>query len=107
MAVVRAEHLIEQLERLAPGDPLRKLVDEMQAYIERQRVDIERLRVEKAERDAPVWLPLKRAAGVAGVPYETARAWAAAGWIESDKDGGRVIVNVTDLIARCARLTAK
>src|ERR1700704_2024562 len=67
-------------------------------------LDNERLRAEKAERDAPVWLPLKLAAYRAELPYEKARAWAArailAGCVnEARKDGGRVMVNVTALIA--------
>jgi hypothetical protein len=94
MDAARAEHLIEQL---AADNPLRMLVDAL-------RIDNERLRAEKAERDAPVWLPLKLAAYRAELPYEKARAWAArailAGCVnEARKDGGRVMVNVTALIA--------
>src|SRR3979490_2928945 len=58
-----------------------------------------------AEKDDPgVWLPLKAAAADAGVPYETARSWAAANKIESRRDGGRVFVGVNSLIDRLKRL---
>jgi hypothetical protein len=80
------------------------LVGDLLATIEALRVDNEALRAKLVARDTAVWLPLKKAAGEVKMPYETARAWAAAGLIESDKDGGRVVVNVTDLLARLLRL---
>jgi hypothetical protein len=63
---------------------------------------------EKAERDAPQWLVIKRAADKAGCTYEKARAWAAqaikAGRSnEARKDGGQVSVNTTALIAHLRR----
>jgi len=58
-----------------------------------------------AEKDnLGVWLPLKAAAADAGVPYETARSWAATKKIESRRDGGRVFVGVNSLIDRLKRL---
>ena len=90
------------------GEPLGETptqdADSLHATIEGLRIDNEALRAALAARNTAVWLPLKKAAGEANMPYETARAWAAAGLIESDKDGGRVIVNLTDLIARLLRL---
>jgi hypothetical protein len=50
---------------------------------------------------------LKIASFEGAVPYETARAWAAAGLFEAYKDGGRIIANVTSLIASRVRLTGK
>jgi hypothetical protein len=52
MDAARDAHLIEQLERLAPSDPLRLIAQAMQAEIVGMRAQI-------AELNKPVWLPLK------------------------------------------------
>ena len=66
-----------------------------------------RLIQEKAEREAPQWLTLKRAADKAGCTYERARAWAAlaikAGRSNEARKDGRITVNTTALIARLRR----
>jgi hypothetical protein len=45
--------------------------------IENLQAQVWRLTAEKVERDTPQWLPIKRAAPVAGCSYEWARSWAA------------------------------
>jgi hypothetical protein len=74
------------------------------ALVESLRLDNARLRAAAAPA---VWRPLKIASFEGAVPYETARAWAAAGLFEAYKDGGRIIANVTSLIASRVRLTGK
>jgi hypothetical protein len=74
------------------------------ADVARLQADVHRLEAEKAERDVPVWLTLKRAAHKAGCRYDRAAAFArraiAAGRLnEARKVGGRVSVNFTALIA--------
>jgi hypothetical protein len=91
-----------------------EIVTGLQRTIDELRLDMRRENWRRlvaaqaaAVRDAEVWLPLKTGAHDAGVKYETARAWAARGLIKSDKDGGRVIVELGSLIARRLRLTGK
>jgi hypothetical protein len=67
------------------------------------QLKIARLQAECAPAE---WLPLKTAAYEAGVPYWKAQEWAAAGWFESFKEG-RVVANLTSLIACRVRLTGK
>jgi hypothetical protein len=92
--VARADaHLIA---RLAPDDPLRLRFEALQA-------DNARYRADEAERKAPVWLTLKRAADRAACHEEWARSWAAraiaAGRANEARKDGRVLVNVTAMIA--------
>ncbi|MGY4293104.1 hypothetical protein AB7Z32_12085 [Bradyrhizobium sp. 482_C4_N1_1] len=61
-------------------------------------------RVTELEQPAAQWMPLKRAASVCGVNYETARVWGARGLIEAHREGKRWMVNLTSLKARQARL---
>jgi hypothetical protein len=91
-----ADELVDQAEPVPYAELL--------ALVEKLRADNARWRAASAPH---VWLPLKQAAYDAGVPYETARAWAAAERFESYKQGGRVIANVTSLIACRVRLTGR
>ncbi|MGY4364368.1 DNA-binding transcriptional MerR regulator [Bradyrhizobium sp. LB1.3] len=61
-------------------------------------------RVAELEQPAPHWLPLKRAASVCGLNYETVRVWAERGLIDAHREGGRWIISLTSLKARQARL---
>lgn len=93
-------------ELIEPPDPAdyRAQLDGLQALVRALQADNWRLIAEKAARDASVWMTLKRASHRAACSYERARAFAeraiAAGRLnEARKDGGRVSVNVTTLIA--------
>jgi hypothetical protein len=100
MSAVRDEHLIEQLERLAPGDPLRMIVAAL-------RADNERLRARLAKQDvppSPEWLTIKVAAYRAGITYEAMRMWIQRGWVDSRREGSLIFVNAASLDARLARL---
>lgn len=57
-------------------------------------------RVAQLEVSPAQWMPLKAAAGVAGVEYETTRLWAQRGLIEARREGGRWFVNAVSLKAR-------
>jgi hypothetical protein len=64
----------------------------------------DRLTAEAAERDAPIWMTLQRAAHTAGCTYDRAAAFArravTAGRLnEARKVGGRVSINVRALMA--------
>jgi hypothetical protein len=65
------------------------------------------LMAEKAERDSPQWLTLKRAADKAGCTYERARAFAAraiaAGRVNEARKDRCLSVNTTALIAHLRR----
>jgi hypothetical protein len=65
-------------------------------------LDNVKLRARLAERDAPppIFLPLKRAAGSADVPYKRALGWHRKGLIESRKDVGRIVATVSSIIER-------
>jgi hypothetical protein len=96
----------EQIEQVEPDTYAGVL-----ALVETLRLDkaklvlaVARLRAECAPAE---WLPLKLAAYRAGVPYGKAQEWAAAGSFESFKDIGRVVANLTSLIACRVRLTGK
>jgi hypothetical protein len=96
--------VVDPPETIQPVIAVEEHVPALQATIEALRIDNEMLRAKLAARDEAVWLPLKAAAIDASLPYETARAWAAAGLIESDRDGGRIFVNATNLFDRLKRL---
>jgi hypothetical protein len=99
MDVARDAYLIERLERLAPSDPFRLSVEEMQA-------EIIAMRAKLAERDTSAWLPLKQAAYRAGIGYEAMRMWTVRGYVDSDRDGdgGLISVSVASIDARLERL---
>jgi hypothetical protein len=84
-------------------------VDDMQARVDAVVSENWRLLAAKVALAAPppAWLALKPAAVDAGVAYETARHWCAMGWVESYKQGGRVIANLSSLIACRVRLTGR
>lgn len=63
-----------------------------------------RARVAELEQPAPQWMPLKRAACLCGLHYETVRVWAERGLIDACREGGRWMVNFASLKARQARL---
>ncbi|MDI3565404.1 hypothetical protein [Bradyrhizobium sp. Arg816] len=63
-----------------------------------------RARVAELEQPPPQWTPLKRAASVCGLNYETVRLWAERGLIDACREGGRWMVNLTSLKARQARI---
>src|ERR1700738_1733923 len=103
-----------------PIEPLPDEVDALRAQLAAVLANAEALQsanetlraqlAEHAERDAPNWQPLKRAAGNVPMPYENARAWAeraiAAGRLhEARKPRGRVEVNLTAL--RAHHMTSK
>jgi hypothetical protein len=117
MNAARTEHPIDQAEDDIAENVRRaavEIVTGMQRTIDELRLDMRRDNWRRlvasqaaAAKDAEVWLPLKTAAIDAGVEYETARVWAARGLIKSDKDGGRVIVEMGSLIARPMLLSGK
>jgi hypothetical protein len=87
---------------------LQSRVDELTHERQAMQAENWRLLCKISAPDAPVWMTLKRAADKAGCTYELARAFAAravaSGRLnEATKDGGRVSVNVTALIAYLAR----
>lgn len=108
----QAERPVDPIEPAAADD--KPDIAALLATIEAYRRDNEALRAaaaERAARDAPIWLPLKRAAGNVPMPYENARAWAkraiADGRLnEARKPAGRVVVNLVALTAH-HRITAK
>ena len=61
------------------------------------QADNDRLR---AQLPAPNWLPLKLAASLCGVEYETGRSWCHTGKVEARRDGGRWNVNKLSMAAR-------
>ena len=69
----------------------------LNATVDMLQAEVGRLR---AQLPAPDWMPLKLAASLCGVEYETGRAWASAGLIEARRDGGRWVVNLLSLRAR-------
>jgi len=95
-------NLPETLPDVAPEAPAVGTVAELLVTVEALQIANAKLLAEKG--DPGVWLPLKAAAADAGVPYETARSWAATKKIESRRDGGRVFVGVNSLIDRLKRL---
>jgi hypothetical protein len=99
MPDARRDDLTEQ-EQVAATDASR--IAELLVTVEALETANAKLLAEKD--NLGVWLPLKAAAADAGVPYETARSWAAAKKIESRRDGGRVFVGVNSLIDRLKRL---
>jgi len=70
------------------------------AYLLAVVAKLTRERDEALAKNAERWLPLKVAAIDAAVEYETARTWAARGLIKARRDGGRVFVELSSLIAR-------
>jgi hypothetical protein len=66
-----------------------------------------RLIQEKAEREAPQWLTLKRAAGLVEIEYENVRYWCEQGVIVAEKRGGRWFVRMDSLQAHVAALRGK
>ncbi|MFK4525727.1 hypothetical protein ABIF90_003708 [Bradyrhizobium japonicum] len=70
----------------------------------KQTIEQLQARVAELEQPAPQWMPLKRAASVCGLNYETVRVWAERGLIEAHREGKRWMVNFASLTARQARL---
>jgi hypothetical protein len=82
------------------GNPANEIIA-LNAAIAELQSDNARLR---AQLPAPEWLPLKLAASLCGVEYETVRAWCVAGKVEARRDGGRWSVNRESLKARVVAL---
>jgi hypothetical protein len=116
MNAARTEHPIDPPDDVANRDRqialevitgLHAVMAEMKADTARLVAENWRLISDKAEREAPVWLTLKRGADKAGCTYECARAWAAqaikAGRSNEARKVGRITVNTTALIAHLRR----
>ncbi len=73
----------------------------LHATVAELRADNTRLR---AQLPSPQWMPLKLAASLCDVGYETCRSWLHAGLIGSHRDGGRLLVDLGSLRNRVAML---
>jgi hypothetical protein len=58
-------------------DIIRQFHADTEIVVKNLQTQVWRLTAEKVERDTPQWLPIKRAAPVAGCSYEWARSWVA------------------------------
>lgn len=70
----------------------------------KQTIEQLQARVAELEQPAPQWMPLKRAASICDLNYETVRVWAQRRLIDSCREGGRWLVCLTSLRARRARI---
>ncbi|WP_441260714.1 hypothetical protein AB7008_41635 [Bradyrhizobium sp. 521_C7_N1_3] len=70
----------------------------------KQTIEELRARVAELEQPPPQWTPLKRAASICGLNYETVRVWAERGLIDAHREGGRWMICLRSLRARQVRL---
>ena len=83
------------------SNPRRVSLASQQRLIDALRADNERLR---AQLEPPHFVPVK-AAEARGYSTETVRRWCHRGLVKHRWDGERLLVDQTDLTARCNRLT--
>lgn len=87
--------------RTATEDKTAVQIASLIAAVDALQADVARL---NAQRPTPDWRPLKLAASLCGVGYETCRTWAHAELIGSRRECGRLFVDLSSLRDRVAML---
>jgi hypothetical protein len=89
-------------EPIAPDDDLPTVAQRLVAELRATVAALQR-RVADLESPPEDWQPLKRAASLCDIPYQTVRRLACAGLISARRDRSRWLIDVTNLKARQQR----